>query len=218
MVRNDNLLAKQRGFTLAEVLITLGIIGVVAALTIPTLMQKTNRNEILSKFKKCYSTLANAYSLAYAHNGSPEKLNLKYDSSSEDATILADYLKPYLNIAKDCGIDGTGCVGQGFYKKFDGSQRGDYSSSEQFYKILLNDGSALLFRSNNGSSGDILLFVDINGPKAPNQEAVDFFAFWLSKDGKLVPHNTGICEKGNVVHADSCSAYILKYDNLDYLD
>lgn len=63
---------KQKGFTLAEVLITLGIIGIVVALTIPTLMQKTNRSEILSKFKKCYNTLANAYSLVYAHNGSPD--------------------------------------------------------------------------------------------------------------------------------------------------
>lgn len=123
-----------------------------------------------------------------------------------------------MNIAKDCGIDGTGCVGQGVYKKLDNSQRGNYSSSEHFYKILLNDGSAILFRSNNSTSGAILLFVDINGPKGPNQEAVDFFAFWLTKDGKLYPHNNGICEKGNVVHADSCSSYILKNDNLDYLD
>ena len=51
---------KKLGFTLAEVLITLGIIGVVAAMTIPTLMQKTNDSEIKSSYKKMLSVLNQA--------------------------------------------------------------------------------------------------------------------------------------------------------------
>ena len=43
---------KNNGFTLAEVLITLGIIGVVAALTIPTLISNTNSRRFASQFKK----------------------------------------------------------------------------------------------------------------------------------------------------------------------
>ncbi|MBR1754862.1 type II secretion system protein [bacterium] len=68
-VRNDNLLAKQRGFTLAEVLITLGIIGVVAALTIPTLMQKYHKSVIESKLKETASMLQNAYELSEVDYG-----------------------------------------------------------------------------------------------------------------------------------------------------
>ncbi|MBP7211391.1 type II secretion system protein, partial [bacterium] len=51
----------KKAFTLAEVLITLGIIGVVAALTIPTLMQRTQDREAISALKKFYSTLSSAY-------------------------------------------------------------------------------------------------------------------------------------------------------------
>ena len=47
-------------FTLSEVLITLGIIGVVAALTIPNLMQKTNDKELVSQYLKVHNQLSNA--------------------------------------------------------------------------------------------------------------------------------------------------------------
>lgn len=58
---------KRFGFTLAEVLITLGIIGVVAAMTIPTLIQNTNSVKFSSQFKKSLSTINNAIEMAQAH-------------------------------------------------------------------------------------------------------------------------------------------------------
>ena len=48
---------KRYGFTLAEVLITLGIIGVVAAMTIPTLMSNTGKSELKSGYKKALSAI-----------------------------------------------------------------------------------------------------------------------------------------------------------------
>lgn len=56
----------KKGFTLAEVLITLGIIGVVAAMTIPTLIQNTNSVKFASQFKKSISTLSQAALMAQA--------------------------------------------------------------------------------------------------------------------------------------------------------
>ena len=64
---------RNKAFTLAEVLITLGIIGTVAAFTLPTLISKYQEHVIISKYKKMYSTLANAYNLAIAENGSPDQ-------------------------------------------------------------------------------------------------------------------------------------------------
>lgn len=58
---------KRFGFTLAEVLITLGIIGVVAAMTIPTLIQNTNSTKFSAQFKKTLATLNNAAEMAQAH-------------------------------------------------------------------------------------------------------------------------------------------------------
>ena len=56
----------KKGFTLAEVLITLGIIGVVAAMTIPTLIQNTNSVKFATQFKKDISTLSQAALMAQA--------------------------------------------------------------------------------------------------------------------------------------------------------
>ena len=59
-------MTKRFGFTLAEVLITLGIIGVVAAMTIPTLIANTNSAKFRSQFKKTLSTLNQAGLMAQA--------------------------------------------------------------------------------------------------------------------------------------------------------
>lgn len=59
-------IAKKKGFTLAEVLITLGIIGVVAAMTIPTLITNTNGAKYRTQFKKTISTLSQAGKMAQA--------------------------------------------------------------------------------------------------------------------------------------------------------
>ena len=60
---------KKLGFTLAEVLITLVIIGVIAAMTVPTLMQNTNAQEYRTAFKKSISALNQALTLNYALDG-----------------------------------------------------------------------------------------------------------------------------------------------------
>ena len=49
---------KRNGFTLAEILITLGIIGVVAAMTMPVLFNKTQNKELQTAFLKTYSELS----------------------------------------------------------------------------------------------------------------------------------------------------------------
>ncbi len=64
--RKDFKMTKRFGFTLAEVLITLGIIGVVAAMTIPTLIANTNGAKFRSQFKKTISTLNQAGLMAQA--------------------------------------------------------------------------------------------------------------------------------------------------------
>ena len=60
---------KLKAFTLAEVLITLVIIGVIAAMTIPTLMNNTNNQELVSRLKKTYSELSQATNRIIADEG-----------------------------------------------------------------------------------------------------------------------------------------------------
>ena len=60
-----------QGFTLAEVLITLVIIGVITSMTIPTLMNNTNKQEYVSRLKKAYSALSQATNKIIADEGNP---------------------------------------------------------------------------------------------------------------------------------------------------
>ena len=63
---------KLKGFTLAEVLITLGIIGVVAAMTLPTVINNYKKQVAVNKLKKFYSVMTQAIKLEEAQNGAIE--------------------------------------------------------------------------------------------------------------------------------------------------
>ena len=80
----------KKGFTLAEVLITLGIIGVVAAMTIPTLIANTNSSKFASQFKKSLSTLNQAALMATAqHDSDYGTLDNKKADGSTAATCAS---------------------------------------------------------------------------------------------------------------------------------
>ena len=80
------------GFTLAEVLITLGIIGVVAAMTLPALISNYKKAQTVSQLKASYSILSQAIKLSEVTNGEVKYWN--YNLSSEQ--FFKKYLKEYL--------------------------------------------------------------------------------------------------------------------------
>ncbi len=94
-------------FTLAEVLITLGIIGVVAAMTLPSLVQNYRKSVVENKLKSEYSLISNAIRMSEAKNGSSEDwATCDGDSSFECTKSFFDtYLAPELKTVKICGND-----------------------------------------------------------------------------------------------------------------
>lgn len=88
-------------FTLAEVLITLAIIGVLAAMTIPTLISDVSRKQHLVAFKKKYAEIVQAIKLSSIDNNMDTS---KWDYSLDDEEFFARYLAPYLKTTKcnDC--------------------------------------------------------------------------------------------------------------------
>ena len=111
---------RRAAFTLAEVLITLGIIGVVAAMTIPTLIADYQERQTVSHLTKVYATLSNAYQMMQIEYGPvntwglnrtytgqvDENGNPIYDKSGND--LLARRLREYLKVSKICE-DGKVC-------------------------------------------------------------------------------------------------------------
>ena len=81
-VRNDKKV--KAAFTLAEVLITLGIIGVVAAMTIPTLIANYQEKQTVSRLTKAYAILSNAYAMAKTENGDFRQWGISSNSLVEE--------------------------------------------------------------------------------------------------------------------------------------
>ena len=97
-------------FTLAEVLITLAIIGVVAALTIPSLVQRYQERQYVTHLKKSYAVLQNAFQMAIAEHGTLDQWGLSKTVTGQDeegnnildytaTNMIFSYLEPYLKIA-----------------------------------------------------------------------------------------------------------------------
>lgn len=232
-----------QGFTLAEVLITLGIIGIVASLTIPSLLNNADDRANVVALKKTYSTLENAYKRAEQENGTPD--NWGFVHNSTDYTLMVNMLKPYLNVSKDCSAAGAkGCFkANEMYKLFSG---GNWDIRDNAgYSLLLADGVAingyaLHYKDcDNGAQGDpwgtsIALqngcgfyAVDVNGFKGPNKLGYDSFFFVLTKYG-IIPAGdqsagTGFPFIGNCIDSSGvaqngtgCAAWAIVNDNLDY--
>ena len=183
---------KKLAFTLAEVLITLGIIGVVAAMTIPTLMTNIKAKKLRTQFLKSYSIVQQAFKL------------MENDDVSSDPTTYGygQYYKTFLNYVNggmDCGnTDQTSsspmnssvpCYqmynGAKHYKSLDKKTTFRYQFLDDG-QIALPDGTLLMFENYGHTANDILaVSVDINGyGNPPNVAGYDLFTFQLV-DGEL---------------------------------
>lgn len=167
-----------KAFTLAEVLITLGIIGIVAALTIPTLAHNIQKLQYRSAWKKDYSVIAQAYEKVKQDEGgdlsSYFSSGLNYLGGN---TEIADKMGNYLAYTDKCAIPNGGvylyiCNSNStvdvtnFYKTLSGDYFAFYNLGHGQY--VLKDGTNLYFRTWN-TDGYFGIFVDVNGyKKGPN--------------------------------------------------
>lgn len=194
-------------FTLAEVLITLGIIGVVASITIPTLMKNTQDAEFKSAWKKAYSQIANATSLIAQDNGGI--LNGVFDLNGDgnvylidnDNNLLRDKYAEKMQVARKCSanVDNQNCFHQyGTTKKLDGGAYNTWAGQNDyalFSGLVLNDGTLVTFDnlsatcshgwSPKGTCGYIQ--VDVNGFKKPNQIGKDIYGLFIIGNGTTAP-------------------------------
>ena len=205
-------------FTLAEVLITLVIVGVIAAMTIPTLINKTQNQEFVSKLKKAYSTLTQATNMIRAEKGAVTSWNITNTSDVYNA------YKKYLVNIKECNSGlADGCFNHGI--KTMSNYLVTYSYLD-LKGLILNDGTEVQFRfgssdcSNNwdGSEGTCAqIVVDLNGEKGPNILGRDVFKFTL-KDNGLFPtgcdDNSSNCTRFG--SGSDCACKVLRENAMNY--
>lgn len=185
----------KKGFTLAEVLITLGIIGVVAGMTIPTLMNTVQERQFKEAAKEAYSKASQAVQQMKQDNGGD------IQSYRTPYTAFKPVFMTYFKTIQDCNL--SDCVADSststVYKFLHGDpgnthimSQGQFVTSDGMFWAIYNGGAFLS------------ITVDVNGySKGPNVYGRDTFLFQLSNDN-LVPMGTngtywaGACSNGNM--------------------
>ena len=224
---------KSFGFTLAEVLITLGIIGVVAALTIPQVVKNYKEKATVAHLKKTYSVMEQAWS----------RISLDYGDISDwgltvgDEDILIDRIAIYFNATQVCHSDELAkCVPNVMYLTSIGTNHLNYIESmndgPKRAALKLTDGSVMMinFRplQNVEKDGKTLqIYIDLNAGKKPNKVGNDFFYFFSMRDNKLYPgghiallENTDkdkyFKDKCLNAYGYGCTNWVLENENMDY--
>lgn len=215
---------KKAAFTLAEVLITLGIIGVVAAMTMPSLIQNYQEKATVTKLKKCYSLVSQAYVSILNDEGGSDTLQ-----AGDDLEMMEKFGK-YLKYQKTCGRN-KGCFPNVTYKSVTGNgySKWEYDTTDRS-RAILTDGTLIMFNKSVITENEnyiyAQIYVDINGFKGPNQLGRDFFYFYINPE-KIVPAGAKALEEKNEdqkftknciqQNGYACAAWVIYNENMDYL-
>ena len=192
---------RRAAFTLAEVLITIGIIGVVAAMTMPALIANYQKKQTVTQLKKAYTVLSQAVQRSILDNGEIESWDWQSISYADE--FGKRYILPYLNGVNRLKnqsaqgyswtfLDGTSARNTPVYSLLDG----------MFFRFdsldFVNDPDPI-----NYVKTHIKVSIDINGAKIPNQYGRDVFVFSIfpfdeRSKGKLVPGSNDQCGGGGI--------------------
>ncbi len=233
--KNTSRLSQRCAFTLAEVLITLGIIGVVAAMTMPSLINKIQNKHLVTALKKSYSVLSQANTMVQTENPIND-----WSMGNDENSVrnFYEYYKPYLKIAKDCGCGTTqsGCWSKGGTKALNGQS---YTYSHDGYigdnvcSVILADGTNIIFDAwyqkslgiNDDDTGwTYFFFTDVNGNKKPNMLGRDVFTIAIEpKKGILVPagmyndsEHCSVSDGDSAYAGMDCTAKVLNENKISY--
>ena len=202
----------KNGFTLAEVLITLGIVGVVASITLPTLNNNVQKQTYEAGAKKAYNILSNAVSMYMVDQGTDDLTETPLYNNQEG---LRAFVNKYFRVSMDCGnryynSNGASCYAKEFYS-MDRSAKSDVSKGQCMQVVALAAGMSMCFDSGpiedaaagEDTNGDgvvdendkvhsafsedegtpLIVEVDVNGPNGPNVTGRDIFSMVVSRNG-----------------------------------
>ena len=177
-------MTKRFGFTLAEVLITLGIIGVVAAMTMPTLMNATNGAQYKTAYKKALSVISQAVVLNLALDDYDLGTTTSTGTGSNDFSMF-NLIKNRTNVVRT----ETGSIA-GYApilgSNVDSQTGGNTGALASNYTLFFNDGIMFTFpqaalncteantigQTKGNAGGACRGFIDVNGTKAPNRQSI----------------------------------------------
>ncbi|MBQ3311470.1 prepilin-type N-terminal cleavage/methylation domain-containing protein [bacterium] len=220
-------------FTLAETLIVMGIIGVVAALTIPNVNKNTGRAEAVAKVKKIYAELNEAHNRATAVYGPIEKWFTQdkcNEYPNEQCTQrYYDRITEFMKLQKDCR-NNSNCTKSVRYYLHNGNSGG----FNRFPAAILAGGFSIRINGyfypacNNSNVYNYstcgLIEIDLDGPSKGKQSwGTDIFTFVITKEG-IKPFGGGTNWTDSNIKSycsysgEYCAEWVIRNGNMDYLD
>lgn len=200
---NEN---RKYAFTLAEVLITLGIIGVVAAMTIPMLISKIQKAQIETQIRENYSSIYQTMKMA--ENDEVGAINSLGVSLSSNKKWFETFLAPYMKFEQVCYSTGGCWHKYGVVKTLNAKAPTYETKVGETDSLIGYVGVALAFRTAKGAYFDIdtssagstknafgvdatgntiQFYVDVNGDKKPNIIGKDIYILIYDSEKGLVP-------------------------------
>ena len=205
----------KKAFTMAEVLMVMAVIGVVAAITLPRLSDNVDEQALVAGVKKASSDLQIAYDAMVTRYGEPDAWLNGLENNKKASELLKDRLKETLDVEMDCGDSASNCMPTSFTDSY-------YLKLKSGIGLAIHSSKDVDFTCNSFQDryypcafGDI--YVDVNGPdKGPNQNGYDIFRFTLSKNG-VEPEGLSYGQ-GVYLYNDGLvnTAWVIKAGNLDY--
>lgn len=189
----------KRGFTLAEILITLGIIGIVAAMTIPTLVANGKNQANASTLSSTISDIENALTVMLANESAEDLSETNAFSNTDDFDTFVNYLNNYIKISATEADNKTFYTNAGYSAPvyLDNTT----SVPTGYNTVMLKNGAIIAFNlspsavkdedavEKNGLPNKIAsISIDVNGASKPNICGRDFFAFEIGANGTLYPY------------------------------
>lgn len=202
---------KLKAFTMAEILMVLGIIGVVAAVTIPNLKDSADEQVYVAKAGKVYSEMETAFSRASMKYGNINDWSGMADNAI--GTAVGSKMAKYLE-GSICGVGANAKCWTNNYTT--------NSTVNAAYKITLKDGASVVFFNNltvaNFANHVLSILVDLDGAgKGADTLGIDQFYMYLT-DTKMSDGSdaVNVTEQPSPTSSDYLG-WVLKYGNEDYM-
>ena len=220
---------KKFGFTLAEVLITLGVIGVVAAMTMPTLIKEYQKHVWVNQLKKSVSTIENGFKMAMAESGVDKLVDSELYRELYNGNSCHCYMGTNLNanfenkLKEYFKIISIQDINRQDYRFLNGTTAPINFNRE----ILLSDGSSILLINSGPDITQLSsyensiqeLTIDINSSRrGPNQIGRDVFVIGINIRGNVIRGNryAGACDSNKIVGIDRFDCIVKNGWKMDY--
>lgn len=241
ILKKIGLKSENKAFTLSEVLLVIGIIGVIAVLVLPSLSKNTGEKAAIASLKKTHTLLAQAFIQAEAKYGPIESWISATDYTwQQKKNRIGARLFDVMKVSKSCNAADGDCFTSGQVNFLYGGT-GVLDLNASYPNAILADGVSVSMYNFGGNCADSseaidstdlsnpfvnycgMLFVDIDGPdKGEFTQGKDVFIFAITKTGIFPYANLQTIDGNNISNncfknGSYCAAWVIENDSMDYL-